>query len=477
MAQIKIVVTIESTYVRDAHAAIDAADAYLRLHDGRVVHARLVPVQEVAREPEPEPEVSRCSSCGEPAHPSETDDYDRCEACRLTEAARGHVEDVLSMGVLTAADIAAQPDDIATEDWSTIDLDLDSIEDRRRLADAIRAAARTIRDAVADADSEDDIEECADCGASTADGTPSPHECAPPARCVACGEPRPVSATDDRCEACVIEASSDAERAEILTRGLKALPAYNGWAVAWEYPGYLAFHRPGSCSVLATPDYHERGLIAVEVRLANGIGLPVSDITWPREGRTPEGFMALLRPVLDKAAPLDGSDGAAIFEAEQDDDDEIECVSDAQANEQLVAALAALPAYNGWRAHWEYPGYVAFHRKGSPSIFATPDYHERGQISCEVEYSSGHQMPLDNAPWPRKGRTPEAYMAIMRHVLDKAAPLSDTSDEIFEDVMRAMQQAEELGGPEGAQYVALLERIAHEAQRRADTMRATLVRS
>ena len=153
---------------------------------------------------------------------------------------------------------------------------------------------------------------------------------------------------------------------------------------------------------------------------------------------------------------------------------EIAPVSDAEANEQLVAALAALPAYNGWRAHWEYPGYVAFHRKGSPSVFATPDYHERGQISCEVEYSSGHQRPLDNAPWPRRGRTPEAYMAIMRPVLDKAAPLSDTSDDIFEDVMRAMQQAEEMGGPEGAQYVALLERIAHEAQRRANTMRDTL---
>jgi hypothetical protein len=333
MAQIKIVITIESTLVRDAHAAVDAMDAYLRQHEGRVVHARLVPVQEAVREPEPAPEVSRCSSCGEPAHPSETDDYDRCEACRLTEAARGHVEDVLSMGVLTAADIAAQPDDIATEDWSTIDLDLDldSIEDRRRLADAIRAAARTIRDAVADADSEDDIEECADCGVSTADGTPTPHECAPQ------------------------EPESDAVNAAGLARDLQALPSYNGWSVAWEYPGYLAFHRPGSCSVLATPDYHERGLIAVEVRLADGSGVAVADIAWPRKGRTREGFLALLRPVLDRAAPA-SNDGAAIFES----------------------------------------------------------------------------------------------------------------------VMAVMREAEELGGPEGARYVALMEQISREAQRRADTMRASM---
>ena len=83
MAQIKIVLTIESTYVRDAHAAIDAADAYLRQHDGRVVHARLVPVQEALREPEPSAPapVSRCSVCNNPAHPSETDDLDRCVTC------------------------------------------------------------------------------------------------------------------------------------------------------------------------------------------------------------------------------------------------------------------------------------------------------------------------------------------------------------------------------------------------------------
>ena len=48
------------------------------------------------------------------------------------------------------------------------------------------------------------------------------------------------------------------------------------------------------------------------------------------------------------------------------------------------------------------------------------------------------------------------------------------NDEIFEGVMAAMQPAEELGGPEGAQYVALMEQIAFETQRRANTMRDTL---
>ena len=149
--------------------------------------------------------ISRCSICGKPAHASETDDLDRCEECTsiivsararafsgegikthkflvssdtvrvwdsvaghytcvhalsrsacarirklarasLTEAARLHVADVLSMGVLTAADIAAQPDDVATEGWSTdgLGLDLNSIEDRHTLAKAIREAAREV---------------------------------------------------------------------------------------------------------------------------------------------------------------------------------------------------------------------------------------------------------------------------------------------------------------------------------------------
>lgn len=44
-------------------------------------------------------------------------------------------------------------------------------------------------------------------------------------------------------------------------------------------------------------------------------------------------------------------------------------------------------------------------------------------------------------------------------------------DDIFENVMIAMQAAEEVGGPEGAEYVSLMERIAHEAQRRANRVR------
>lgn len=43
------------------------------------------------------------------------------------------------------------------------------------------------------------------------------------------------------------------------------------------------------------------------------------------------------------------------------------------------------------------------------------------------------------------------------------------SDHIFDDVLEAMQQAEEMGGPEGPDYLILMRRIRDEAQKRFDT--------
>lgn len=45
---------------------------------------------------------------------------------------------------------------------------------------------------------------------------------------------------------------------------------------------------------------------------------------------------------------------------------------------------------------------------------------------------------------------------------------------IFELVLDAMQNAEELGGPEGDQYVALMEAIIQEATERREYLRLTL---
>ena len=43
-----------------------------------------------------------------------------------------------------------------------------------------------------------------------------------------------------------------------------------------------------------------------------------------------------------------------------------------------------------------------------------------------------------------------------------------TKEEIFNAVLRAMQLAEEAGGPEGSEYVELMNEISREAVRRRD---------
>lgn len=45
---------------------------------------------------------------------------------------------------------------------------------------------------------------------------------------------------------------------------------------------------------------------------------------------------------------------------------------------------------------------------------------------------------------------------------------------IYEDVLNSMQNAEEMGGPEGAEYVALMEAIIQEAVERCEYFRQTL---
>ena len=46
-----------------------------------------------------------------------------------------------------------------------------------------------------------------------------------------------------------------------------------------------------------------------------------------------------------------------------------------------------------------------------------------------------------------------------------------TADEIFANVLAAMQSAEEMEGPEGADYENLMRRIANEAERRINNFR------
>lgn len=44
--------------------------------------------------------------------------------------------------------------------------------------------------------------------------------------------------------------------------------------------------------------------------------------------------------------------------------------------------------------------------------------------------------------------------------------MNTSTKEIYEDVLNAMQSAEEMGGPEGEQYIKLMEAIVNEASSR-----------
>ncbi len=155
-----------------------------------------------------------------------------------------------------------------------------------------------------------------------------------------------------------------------------------------------------------------------------------------------------------------------------------------RAGRGWAAFVAKLPAHAGWRASWEFPGFVMWSKPGHDYILcATPDYHEDGKIAIEVQNrENGRHVEIegvDDIDWPVSGRTPESYMERIPAMLDLVAALrrDPTYDmvqggDIFDNVVKAMQNAEEAGGPEGDSYIALMERIAAEATKRAATFRA-----
>lgn len=68
----------------------------------------------------------------------------------------------------------------------------------------------------------------------------------------------------------------------------------------------------------------------------------------------------------------------------------------------------------------------------------------------------------------------EAAMLIYRIASGGKIVGPKTAGGILEGVIEAMQWADEIGGPEGADYIAMMERIAAEATQRAEKCRATL---
>ncbi|HET9062404.1 MAG TPA: hypothetical protein VFO62_03860 [Candidatus Binatia bacterium] len=160
--------------------------------------------------------------------------------------------------------------------------------------------------------------------------------------------------------------------------------------------------------------------------------------------------------------------------------------------------VSSLPEHAGWRATWEYPGFLMWSKPGVDYIMcATPDFHEGGVIAVGVQDSQGDPVEIEgvtDVEWKRgPTRTPESYMARIIPMLGRVATYADEQavrraaalakteipdggsydgSDVFDDVIKAMQNAESIGGPDGQKYIALMERIAAEATKRAANYRA-----
>lgn len=93
---------------------------------------------------------------------------------------------------------------------------------------------------------------------------------------------------------------SEADR---LVAELEALPDYRGWGFSYEYPGYFCYSHPSlPYSVFFTPDWEGDETLPIEVQTnEGGYHEEHSDrVPLPREGRTGDKLLDLVRPTLDK---------------------------------------------------------------------------------------------------------------------------------------------------------------------------------
>ena len=95
----------------------------------------------------------------------------------------------------------------------------------------------------------------------------------------------------------------DEEHAQVLSE-LEALPTYNGWWFAYEYPGLFCYHHPDSShSVFFTPDWSEDGEMPIEVQDNEGVCVDDAAISVPHAGRTGQKLFDLVKSTLDKHQP------------------------------------------------------------------------------------------------------------------------------------------------------------------------------
>lgn len=81
--------------------------------------------------------------------------------------------------------------------------------------------------------------------------------------------------------------------------------------------------------------------------------------------------------------------------------------------------VARLPARNGWRAAWEYPGFIAWHHPVHDlTVHASPGWDSHDDIPVEVCRQNGETLNAFAVAWPPGARTVEAYMSVVGPQLD-----------------------------------------------------------
>lgn len=100
------------------------------------------------------------------------------------------------------------------------------------------------------------------------------------------------------------EGAADTRR---LVAEMEALPDYRGWSFSYEYPGYFSYGHPDlPYRVAFTPDWEGDQELPIQVTDDEGRFFeehsPVLPL--PREGRTGEKLLRLVRPTLDTLLAL-----------------------------------------------------------------------------------------------------------------------------------------------------------------------------
>ena len=100
------------------------------------------------------------------------------------------------------------------------------------------------------------------------------------------------------------------EETERLVAELEALPDYQGWWFAYEYPGYFCYRHPNlPFRVAFTPDWSEDGMVDVQVddHVGTFYEEHSCDLPFPQGARTGQALLDLVRPTLDKLATCTAS--------------------------------------------------------------------------------------------------------------------------------------------------------------------------